>query len=183
MIIASRNENKCKSQLDEIKNSNLSSTSILDWHALDTSDLDSVRDFVTWFKSKYSYLNFLVNNAGIHYATTEVRGEKNLLFKSAMELKSVQGYDLSFATNYFGHFYLTEALLPMIQWGRVVNVASSYHFQEHGFYTYVHGEGAPLFARADINTFAHRNNAYSSSKLAQILHAKELQRRIHSRGY
>jgi hypothetical protein len=36
----------------------------------------------------------------------------------------------------------------------------------------------PAAARADINTHRHRHLSYGNNKLAQVLHAKELQRRL-----
>ena len=71
-----------------------------------------------------------------------------------------------------GHFYLTQLLLPLLiqSKGRVVNVSSIMH----------------VFAKENID-FSKSNSynhivAYAESKLANILHAVELQRRYGDRG-
>ena len=171
VIMASRNATKCLEWIDEMKSQKTSSSVTLDWQVLDTSDMDSVKAFSSWFRGKYSHLNILVNNAGIHYMTS-----------AANEIRqSKQGYDLSFATNYFGHFYLTEELLPMMtqEQSRIINVASSYHFVADGHMVTVGTNNTPpLFSQVGNS----EKYAYPTSKLAQILHTKELQRRLESKG-
>ena len=171
IVIASRSSKKCLDSIVEIQNQNKSSTSVLDWHELDTSDLDSVKNFSNWFKAKYTSLNLLINNAGIHYITAAVAEESR---------RSKQGYDLSFATNYFGHFYLTELLLPVMKWGRIINVASTYHFLASARSVAVGDDNAPPPFSVVGSDY---EQAYPTSKLAQILFSKELQRRLSSRGF
>jgi NAD(P)-dependent dehydrogenase (short-subunit alcohol dehydrogenase family) len=134
--------------------------------------MDSVRDFSSWFRGKYSHLNILVNNAGIHYMTSAMSENARM---------SKQGYDLSFATNYMGHFLLTEELLPMMtqEHSLIINVASSYHFAVNDrMLTTGANSTPPLFSQVG-NSYMH---AYPTSKLAQVLHTKELQRRLASAG-
>ena len=139
--------------------------------------LDSVVvDFAKWFTSKYNTLTFVVNNAGIHYAMDGAAK----LFENKAAL-SRQGYDEVFATNYLGHFLLTELLLPSIKFGRIVSLSSSYHFQSDGKGLFTDNANVlPNAADGMIQNFDHRYHAYSITKLAQILHVKELQRRLNN---
>ncbi|KAL6579254.1 hypothetical protein OROMI_009470 [Orobanche minor] len=87
---------------------------------LDLSSLDSVRRFVAEFESLNLPLNLLINNAG------------KFSYDHAI---SEDGVEMTFATNYLGHFLLTKLLLKkMIETanssglqGRIVNVSSSIH--------------------------------------------------------
>ena len=154
---------------------------------VDTSSLDSVKDFADWYTTKFGEtLHVLVNNAGIHYASLK----PSPLIHHDMDTRSVDGYDSAFATNYLGHFLLTRLLTPSLLkteerggiGGRVVNVASSYHLQSDGTMLYSHNGEMPEAARPDVHTAKHRGRSYANNKLAQVLHAKEMQRRIFSQG-
>jgi NAD(P)-dependent dehydrogenase (short-subunit alcohol dehydrogenase family) len=82
--------------------------------ALDVADLASVRDFVARFSAEP--LHMLINNAGIMELPELMRTE--------------QGREMQFATNYLGHFVLTLGLHPAFRaagGARVVSVSSSGH--------------------------------------------------------
>ena len=184
VILASRNVSKYESTILEIRSKYPGSIGKLEFGHLDTSDFDSVSSFVGIFLNSHSELHAIVNNAGIHYLSTEGDPINNL----SLPMKSKQGYDLAFATNYLGHFLLTEMLLPILSktsnFGTIVNVASSYHFLGDGKMLAPQPdrqgmESMPIASRSDINDkYSHRELAYGNNKLAQVLHAKELQRRI-----
>jgi NAD(P)-dependent dehydrogenase (short-subunit alcohol dehydrogenase family) len=81
---------------------------------VDTSSQRSIRDFATAFRAAYPRLHVLVNNAGIS------QGERKT---------SVDGMELTFATNVLGYFLLTNELLPILRASapaRIVNVASAF---------------------------------------------------------
>ena len=185
VVIASRNASKCESTISEIKTKFPNSVGILEVGIIDTSDLRSVSEFARAFLKGHKELHALINNAGIHYVSTEGDPINHL----NLPMKSAQGYDLAFATNYLGHFLLTELLLPTIaktsSCGTILNVSSTYHFLGDGdmLLPQVIDNGEPLMpfaARSDINTIQHRMLAYGNNKLAQVLHAKELQRRLNA---
>ncbi|KAL5552447.1 hypothetical protein UlMin_002623 [Ulmus minor] len=133
--------------------------------ALDLSSLGSVRRFVSEFEALQLPLNLLVNNAG-KFAQEHVISE--------------EGIEMTFATNYLGHFLLTKLLLnKMIETakvtgiqGRIVNVSSSIH----GWF-----EGDMFQYLADISK-SHCDydptRAYALSKLANVMHTRELARRL-----
>jgi NAD(P)-dependent dehydrogenase (short-subunit alcohol dehydrogenase family) len=188
VILASRNAEKCKNVQVAISAEYPQSKGKMDCDlTLDLSDLSTVTTFARLFDSRYKHLHLLINNAGMHYVSSP---ELNTLTQVEVPQVSRQGYDLSWSSNYQGHFLLTKLLLPgMIEaekisgkQGRIINVASSYHFGSDGTMLKPNGDIMPEAARSDVNTFTHRNRAYSNSKFAQVLHAKELQKRLNAIG-
>ncbi|XP_010933850.1 short-chain dehydrogenase TIC 32, chloroplastic isoform X2 [Elaeis guineensis] len=132
---------------------------------LDLSSLSSVRSFASRFLSLGLPLHLLINNAGKFSHDHAV---------------SEDGIEMTFATNYLGHFLLTKLLLNgMVETaretgiqGRIVNVSSSIH----GWFS---GDGIrylDLITRKKIPYDATR--AYALSKLANVLHTKELAERL-----
>ncbi|XP_042467372.1 short-chain dehydrogenase TIC 32, chloroplastic-like [Zingiber officinale] len=130
---------------------------------LELNSQDSVRDFTDEFLSMNLPLNILINNACVMRCPFKL---------------SEDGIEMQFATNHIGHFLLTNLLLPKIKRtaaetgieGRIVNLSSADHLT-----TYREG------IRFDkINDEAAYNDklAYGQSKLANILHANELARRL-----
>ncbi|CAN6987147.1 hypothetical protein IGI04_001377 [Brassica rapa subsp. trilocularis] len=136
---------------------------------LDLSSMSSVRSFVAGFESLHLPLNLLINNAG------------RLAHEHAI---SEDGIEMTFATNYLGHFLLTNLLLKkMIQTaeetgvqGRIVNVTSGIH----GWFTGDLIEYLRLISQPKCQFDATR--AYALSKLANVLHTKELSSRLQKIG-
>ncbi len=122
---------------------------------IDVASLASVRAFAENFLHRQCALDILVNNAGV------------------MALKdrevTVDGFERQFATNHLGHFALTGLLLPALKASasaRVVTVASLAH--RNGKMEWDNLQGERAYEGWD---------AYSRSKLANILFANELNRR------
>jgi len=128
--------------------------------SLDLSDLASVRACAEDLLSKPEPLHLLINNAGL-------AGQKSL---------TKQGFELTFGVNHLGHFLLTQLLLPKLlaePHSRVVNVSSKAHYQAHGIdFTELRQPGRGFGAL----------HAYAVSKLANVLHAKELAARYGDQG-
>ncbi|KAL8557182.1 hypothetical protein ACS0TY_004580 [Phlomoides rotata] len=130
---------------------------------LDLSSVTSVRKFASKFNSLGLPLNVLVNNAGI-MATPFMLSEDNI--------------ELQFATNHVGHFLLTNLLLETMkktaressQEGRIVNVSSRRH-------KFSYPEGI-RFSKISDQSGYNSLSAYGQSKLANVLHANELARRL-----
>ena len=127
---------------------------------LDLASLASVRLFAEDFLARHERLDALVNNAGL--VTSEGRSE--------------DGYEIQFATNHLGHFLLTELLLDMLKASapsRIVCLSSVVHVGRGNQpvtidFDDLHFDRKPYSAMA----------AYAQSKLANVLHAKELARRL-----
>ncbi|KAJ3215976.1 hypothetical protein HDU67_010132 [Dinochytrium kinnereticum] len=129
---------------------------------VDLSSLASVRRFATEFQAKNLPIHCLLNNAGIMAIPTFT--------------ESADGYEIQFASNHIGHFYLTTLLFPIIEKTAasgpvtVVNVSS----MGHQFTTKGGIDFENLGNAASYNSFAF----YGQSKLANILFTRELQKRI-----
>lgn len=120
---------------------------------LDLGSLQSVRDFA----AQQTGFDVLINNAGI----------MNVRFH-----RTVDGFESQFGVNHLGHFALTGLLLDKIS-DRVVTLSSIAH------------EQTPKFWIDDLNyehRFYQRNLAYAQSKLANLMFARELQRRLTAAG-
>eukprot|EP00605_Chrysophyceae_sp_TOSAG23-4_P001413 GSChrysophyteH1.ASY1.ANO1.1539.1 assembled CDS len=189
VVLASRNAGKCRSVQQSIISEYPQSPGSLDCElTLDLADFDTVMTFVDGYKARYKHLSILINNAGMHYVSSPGLGALERL--DVLQV-SKQGYDLSWSSNYLGHFLLTKLLLPFMMasekvtglHGRIINVASSYHFGSDGtMLVPTSSSSMPEAARSDINTYTHRSRAYANSKLAQVLHAKELQKYLNIQG-
>ncbi|KAG1360691.1 short-chain dehydrogenase TIC 32, chloroplastic [Cocos nucifera] len=133
---------------------------------LDLSSLSSVRCFVSRFLSLQLPLNLLINNAGKYS------------YKFAISEDEIE---MTFATNYLGHYLLTKLLMEkMVETarvmgieGRIVNVSSTIHswVSSGDCLSYL-----DLVTRKKIPYNATR--AYAFSKLANVLHTKELAERL-----
>jgi NAD(P)-dependent dehydrogenase (short-subunit alcohol dehydrogenase family) len=83
---------------------------------VDTSSQESIREFAREFLDRYDRLDVLINNAG---------GNRGTLPK----IKSVDGIELTFATNVLGYFLLDQELLNLLKESapsRIINVASTF---------------------------------------------------------
>jgi NAD(P)-dependent dehydrogenase (short-subunit alcohol dehydrogenase family) len=127
----------------------------LDLRHLDLSDLGNVRSFADGIQSSYPSVDLLVNNAGV---------------MAIPRKETADGFEMQFGTNHLGHFALTGLLLPLLvdtDGARVVTVSSTAHKP----------------GKLDFDDLMHKNSyrkwrVYSDSKLANLLFAYELQRRL-----
>lgn len=123
---------------------------------LDLGDLESVQRFAAGVREETSELDVLVNNAGIF---------------AAGGTRSVQGTDLVMATNVVGPFALTGLLLDTLvasKAPRVVHVTSD---------LYRRADPSVMFAALSDAAPVGPMPLYMASKLANLLVARELDRR------
>jgi protochlorophyllide reductase len=150
---------------------------------IDLGSLASVRRFVDAFRATGRGLDALVCNAAVY------------LPREKAPLRSPEGYEISVATNYFGHFLLANLLLPdlakapaprLVTLGTVT--ANSEEF----------GGKVPIPAPADLGDLAgleagfkaptamidgkafKPGKAYKDSKLCTMIMSRELHRRFHT---
>ncbi|KAK9117227.1 hypothetical protein Sjap_016174 [Stephania japonica] len=134
---------------------------------IDLSSCASVKRFCYEFLSLGLPLNLLINNAGKFNQNLEYSEDK---------------IEMTFATNYLGHFLLTELLMEkMIETaertgieGRIINVSSVLH-------SWVKRDEFHFNEMLNPKRY-HGTRAYAQSKLANILHAKEIARKLKARN-
>jgi len=152
LILTGRNEIKGKDIADSlVKKYNIKT----EYFKCDISSLKDVRNLAGIVKSKYDYLNVLINNAGSRFSNYQ---------------KSVDGIELTFATNHLGHFLLTNLLIELMRKtdsSRVINVTSSSH-----------GGKNIEFDEIAFPKNYDRREAYGQSKLANVLFTYELALRL-----
>ena len=132
---------------------------------LDLADLQSVRDFAAAFLKKHDRLDGLACNAGMANLSRQPQYTKD-------------GFEITMAVSYFGHFLLTELLLDVLKKSapsRMVIVSSVMHAGSEGNRPNIHLD--------DLN-FKNRpaTGAYNEAKLAVILYAKKLAERLEGTG-
>ncbi|MFZ2871722.1 oxidoreductase [Zavarzinia sp.] len=127
---------------------------------LDLADLASVATFAEALSAEVGHIDLLINNAGV----------------MALPLtRTRDGFEMQVGTNHLGHFALTGRLLPKLEAapaGRIVTVASL-----------AHRTGNLNFE--DLNWQQRRYDkwrAYGQAKLANLVFALELDRRLRAAG-
>jgi NAD(P)-dependent dehydrogenase (short-subunit alcohol dehydrogenase family) len=157
VVMACRNLDKGHTAVDEVRAAVPEAQ--LQLEDLDLASLASVRGFADRFRATHDGLDLLINNAGV-MATPRRR--------------TADGFELQFGTNHLGHFALTTALLAKMEGredARVVTLSSTAHKMGRINFDNLNG---------DRNYF--RWNAYGQSKLANLLFALELDRRLRAAG-
>ncbi|GII00320.1 oxidoreductase [Planobispora takensis] len=122
---------------------------------LDLADLSSVRAFAAEVDEP---VDLLINNAGIGLIPRQTTAD---------------GFEMQFGTNHLGHFALTGLLLPRLlarPGARVVTVSSD-----------AHAVGRIDFDDLTLERGYSRFSSYGRSKLANLMFARELQRRAQGR--
>jgi retinol dehydrogenase 12 len=123
---------------------------------VDLEDLASVGAAADRVLSTIDRVDVLINNAGL----------------AGSGGTSPQGFERTFAVNHLGHFLLTQRLLPVLHSevgpARIVNVASAAHYSAKGI-------DWDALRKPTPRVFY---DAYAVSKLANVLFARELSRRL-----
>ena len=132
---------------------------------IDTSSLESVKNFVTNYKnSSYGKIYSLICNAGIGGRSSSQR--------------SKECYDIVFATNHLGYFLLVNSLLPLMEEnGRILVVSSEMHNPHEKLYPHFEWIGVEKMAKPD-EELSKSNIRYCYSKLCNLYFTYELIRRV-----
>ncbi len=158
VFLACRSERKTRAVIKQIVDE--TGNTALHYLPLDLGSLSSVRACAEGFLANGEPLHVLINNAGI-------AGRRGI---------TDSGFELAFGTNHIGPFLLTNLLLPRLRESapaRIVNVASDSHFSADGID--FDAVRRPTRSRTGLPE-------YAVSKLANVLHAQELARRLEGAG-
>jgi NAD(P)-dependent dehydrogenase (short-subunit alcohol dehydrogenase family) len=126
---------------------------------LDMGNLQSVRDFSKFYIQKYDRLDLLIENAGLMIPPFS---------------KTKDGFESQFGVNYLGHFLLTNLLFTLMNkttGARIITLSSN-----------AHKRGKIDFKNLNAEKSYSKWGAYSQSKLACLMFAYELQRRLTKAG-
>lgn len=122
----------------------------------DLGDLESVESFAEGIHEEYDAIDVLCNNAGVMAVPRQ---------------ETADGFELQIGVNHLGHFALTGHLLDLVVAAggesRIVTQSSGVH--ERGEMDFEDLQGERSYDKWD---------AYGQSKLANVLFAYELQRRL-----
>ena len=124
----------------------------------DLTNFASIRKFVDDFNRKEDKLDILINNAGLGYLPK---------FE-----KTVDGNEVTFQTNHLGHFLLTQLLLPKLEKSdspRIVNLSSLLH---------LYADNVEPETVNSKEKFSRFNPTYARSKLANVMHAVGLTKKL-----
>jgi NAD(P)-dependent dehydrogenase (short-subunit alcohol dehydrogenase family) len=156
VTIVGRTPEKCASVTDSI---GTETGGAVDYLCADLSTIAGVMQVAADFKQRHTTLNVLVNNAGALFSR---------------RVLTVDGYERTFALNHLNYFLLTNLLLDMVKASapaRIVCVSSDAH--EGGIIDFDNLQGEKHFSMM---------GAYGQSKLANVLFAYELARRLEGTG-
>jgi NAD(P)-dependent dehydrogenase (short-subunit alcohol dehydrogenase family) len=158
VVMACRNLDRARSARADVRASvGDPSLSVLE---LDLADLSSVRSFADAFTEDYGELHVLCNNAGI---------------MAIPRRETKDGFEMQFGVNHLGHFALTALLCDVLRdtggESRVVTQSSG-----------VHENGEMEFKELQSEDEYDKWDAYGQSKLANLLFAYELDRRLRDAG-
>jgi NAD(P)-dependent dehydrogenase (short-subunit alcohol dehydrogenase family) len=159
VVLACRNLEKGRAAIDAVAKESPGARLTLE--QLDLGDLGSVRSFADRFNKAHPRLDVLINNAGIMAIPRHTTRD---------------GFETQIGTNHLGHFALTGLLLARLVESapsRIVSVSSLAHTM---------GKFGALDAEdLRLEHGYSKWGAYGRSKLANLLFAYELERRLEGR--
>lgn len=153
IIIIGRNLEKTQKAIKEIQV--FSENTNIDFLLADLSLMQEVLTVVKEFKSKYSILDVLINNAGVYLPN---------------KILTTEGLELTVATNYFSPFYLSNLLLDNLKLseaGKIINVSSG-----------AYSSGQINFNNFNSQESFNGGQNYCNSKLAINFFTQELAKRL-----
>ncbi|WP_442794819.1 oxidoreductase [Pelobium manganitolerans] len=153
LIMACRNTDKAL--LAKAQLIKLNPNALIDVFELDLASQQSIRFFAKRILEDFERIDLLINNAGVMMTPYELTEDD---------------FELQLATNFLGHFVLTGSLLKILK-GRVICLSSLAHrWSEIRLKD-------PNFTKG-----YSRRAAYGQSKLACLMFALELNRRLKASG-
>lgn len=158
VVLACRNLEKGEKARSDIIES--SPGALITVEELDLANLESIEAFGQRLVKSHGHVDILINNAGVMIPPQSTTAD---------------GFELQIGTNHFGHFALTSHLMPLLSAAkhpRIITLSSIAHWS----------------GRIDLNDINGKTKKYdkwamySQSKLANLLFALELDRRLKAAG-
>lgn len=162
ILIAARSKEKTEPVLAELRGMGVEAEHV----ALDLGDLASVRRAGDDVLARDWTIDALINNAGV----------------AGIQGLTKDGFEITFGTNHLGPYLFTEKVLPLVKrakQGRIVNVSSEGHYRHRA---YRPGQVFDWDAMRKPTPTVTALPQYFVSKLCNVLHAKELARRLSGTG-
>ena len=156
VVLACRDQAKARQAAGEINKT--ATGPAVECVVVDLADLASVRAAAAAIRARYLRIDALVNNAGI---------------MTCPERRTSEGYEWQLASNHLGHFLLSALLFDLVEAsaGRIVTTSSI-----------AHKSGRIDFDDLMATRKYDPIKAYYQSKLANLLFAMELDRRLRAAG-
>lgn len=157
VIVVGRDQQRTASTVNEIRQA--TGNPVVDFLLADLSSQAQIRNLAEELMHRYDRLDVLVNNAGAYFLRRQL---------------SVDGIEMTFATNHLNYFLLTNLLLELIKSSapaRIVNVSSNAHYGN----------------RLDFDDLQNKRRywgmqPYGRSKFANVLFTYELARHLDGSG-
>ncbi len=162
VIMACRSQKRMEEAAAEVKSRTQGSGGTTAMYVLDLGDMKSIRSCAKEIVEKEERIDILINNAGV--------------FMHPLA-KTKDGLEMHMGTNHFGHFLFTNLLLEKIKASapsRIVTVSSRAHID--------------FVKEMILEDLSYKKRpyseiqAYSQSKLANILFTRELARKLEGTG-
>lgn len=157
VVVAGRNQDKVQAAIERI--SEEAPGASLEAGIVDLNSLASVRDFANALRANHDKLHILINNAGVMVPPAG---------------RTEDGFETQFGVNFVAHFALTGHLFELLNatdGARVVTLSSIAH------------RGASIdFDNLRLEKTYDQWREYGQSKLADLVFALELDRRLRESG-
>lgn len=156
VVMLCRHRDRGEAALAEVRSA--STNNLVSLMLCDLASMEDIRRFAREFRSRFTSLSVLVNNAGVMVSRRQLTKD---------------GFELQFGVNHLGHFLLTNLLLDLIVQGkgRIVTVSSA-----------AHKMGKMHFDDINLAKKYGGFKAYAQAKLANILFTYELAQRLEGTG-
>jgi NAD(P)-dependent dehydrogenase (short-subunit alcohol dehydrogenase family) len=160
VVMACRSLERGEQAANEIREAIDQTGAVLNVRRCDLADLESVASFAEGVREAYDQLHVLCNNAGV---------------MAIPRAETEDGFEMQLGVNHLGHFALTGQLL-----GLLVRTAGETRVVSHS--SGAHTAGEMNFDDLHREESYDKWGAYGQSKLANLLFAYELQRRLDDAG-
>ncbi len=153
VTIACRNKDKAEAAKKQLEKTAKGKVEVI---SLDLASMTSIRSAAEELRKRLPKIDALINNAGIMQTPHQLTAD---------------GFEMQLGTNHLGHFLWTALLFDLVEKaeGRVVTVSSVAH----------------KFGKINFNDLMSENSysatdAYCQSKLANLMFAMDLHRKLHA---